>query len=403
MPHKNKNVLNRRVCILLMDSFAIGESLDAASYGDKGADTFGHIYKKTKVELPNLKRLGLFHAHLASSARNLISLENVAEPSGYYGYAVENSKGKDTPSGHWELAGVPVMFDWGYYPKTQPCFPEKLINTLIKQAKLPGILGDKHASGTDILDELGTEHIKTGKPIIYTSADSVFQIAAHEEHFGLERLYELCELARKLVDEDNIGRVIARPFKGESAGNFARSANRRDYSVLPPAPTLLDKLVENDRQVIAIGKIADIYAHQGISHEIKGDGNDDLFTKTINAMSDAPDGSLVFTNFVDFDSKYGHRRDVEGYAKALQDFDKRLPELEDSLKDGDLVIIAADHGCDPTMPGSDHTREHIPVLAFGPRIKSKFIGRRDSFSDVGQSIAEHLNIEPLLHGISFLE
>lgn len=397
-----KKKRNRRVCILLMDSFGIGESLDAANYGDKGADTFGHIYKKTKVELPNLKRLGLFHAHLASSATNLISLDNVAEPSGYYGYAVENSKGKDTPSGHWELAGVPVMFDWGYYPKTQPCFPPLMIEKLIKQAKLSGILGDKHASGTDILEELGEEHIKTGKPIIYTSADSVFQIAAHETHFGLESLYELCELARKLVDDDNIGRVIARPFKGESAGNFARTANRRDYSVLPPAPTLLDLLAKEDRQVIAIGKIADIYAHQGISQEIKGDGNDDLFTKTIDAMQTAKNGSLVFTNFVDFDSKYGHRRDVTGYAKALEEFDKRLPELENSLQDGDLIIIAADHGCDPTMPGTDHTREHIPVLAFGPNVKSKFIGRRDSFADVGQSIAEYLTIEPLLHGVSFL-
>jgi len=397
-----KNNIKRRVCILLMDSFAIGESLDAVKYGDKGADTFGHIYKKTKVELPNLKRLGLFHAHLASSAKNLISLDNVPDPSGYYGYAVENSKGKDTPSGHWELAGVPVMFDWGYYPKTQPCFPPAMIDTLIKQANLTGILGDKHASGTDILDELGEEHIKTARPIMYTSADSVFQIAAHETHFGLERLYELCELARKLVDVDNIGRVIARPFKGESSGNFARTANRRDYSVLPLSPTLLDLLVEQGRQVIAIGKIADIYAHQGISQEIKGDGNDDLFTKTIDAMQTAKNGSLVFTNFVDFDSKYGHRRDVLGYAKALEEFDKRLPELENSLQEGDLVIIAADHGCDPTMPGTDHTREHIPVLGFGPNIKSKFIGRRDSFADVGQTIAEHLEIEPLLHGVSFL-
>ena len=402
MNNIQQGMTKRRVIILLMDSFGIGASIDAKAYGDYGADTFGHIYKKAKPELPNLKELGLFHAHLASSAKPLIKLSDEDEPKGHYGYAVEKSHGKDTPSGHWEIAGVPVMFDWGYYPKTQPCFPGSLIASLVEQAKIPGVLGQKHASGTVILDELGEAHIKTKRPIVYTSADSVFQIAAHEEHFGLERLYEVCEIARSLVDVDNIGRVIARPFVGEKSGEFVRTGNRRDYATPPPDQTLLDKLLDAGREVISIGKIADIFAHQGISQKIKADGNDALFTATLDAISSAPDGSLIFTNFVDFDSKYGHRRDVEGYSQALETFDRRLPELHGQLREDDLVIIAADHGCDPTMPGSDHTREHIPVLAFGPKITSKFIGRRDSFADIGQSIAIYLGIEPLNHGIEFL-
>lgn len=392
----------RRVCILIMDSFGIGASLDADHYGDKHADTFGHIYKAFTPDLPNLKRLGLFHAHLASTAKNLISLENVPDPEGYFGYAVEKSKGKDTPSGHWEIAGVPVMTDWKYYPNTEKCFPEHIIKTLIERAKLPGVLGEKHASGTTILDELGETHIKTGKPIVYASGDSVFQIAAHESHFGLERLYAVCDIARKLMDAENIGRVIARPFVGESVGNFMRTGNRKDYAVPPPEPTLLDKLSDMGREVISIGKIADIFAHQGLTQKIKADGNDAIFTNTIETMQHAPNGSLTFSNFVDFDSLYGHRRNVEGYATALEAFDKRLPELEAVLQPGDLVIIAADHGCDPTLPGSDHTREHIPVLGFGPGAKPKFIGRRDTFADIGQSIAEYLGVSTLPHGVSFV-
>ncbi|KTD22141.1 phosphopentomutase [Legionella lansingensis] len=403
-----------RVCILLMDSLGIGASLDAHRYGDKGANTFGHIHlacedgyadkegvRKGALHIPNLTRLGLYHAAVASSGRRLIDLSQLPEPSGYYGYAVEQSLGKDTPSGHWELAGVPVQFEWGYFPHEIPCFPKKLIDELIERAKLPGVLGQKHASGTTIIDELGEEHLKTGKPIIYTSADSVFQIAAHEQAFGLLRLYEVCKIARELVNEYQIGRVIARPFIGE-IGSFSRTGNRRDYATLPPAPTLLDELKKVGREVIAIGKIADIFAHQGLTQTIKADGNMALFDATLAAMKTAPAGSLVFTNFVDFDSSYGHRRDVAGYAHALEQFDARMPELERLLNADDRVVIAADHGCDPTMPGSDHTREHIPVLVFGPGVSSQFIGRRDSFADIGQSIAEHLNIPPLLHGVSFI-
>lgn len=407
-------MMNARVCILLMDSFGIGASLDATHYGDEGSNTFGHIVQACNegrgdlpgvregvLSIPHLARLGLYHAGIASSGIRLIDLATLPEPNGYYGYAVEQSLGKDTPSGHWELAGVPVEFAWGYFPDSKHCFPEKLIKTFIEQENLPGVLGEKHASGTEIIDELGENHIKTGRPIVYTSADSVFQIAAHEEYFGLERLYSICELARKLVDDYHIGRVIARPFVG-TKGAFKRTGNRRDYSIPPSAPTLLELLSEAGRQVIAIGKIADIYAHMGPTQVVKADGNMALFDATLDAMKTAPGGSLVFTNFVDFDSSYGHRRDVAGYAHALEQFDARLPELFGQLGPNDIVVIAADHGCDPTFPGSDHTREHIPILVYGPKLASKFIGRRDTFADIGQTIAEYLSISPLKHGVSFL-
>lgn len=403
-----------RVCILLMDSLGIGESLDASQYGDEGANTFAHIFQQCEaghadkpglrrgpLHVPNLTKYGLIHATIASSGLKLLDLSSIPEPAGYYGYAVEQSLGKDTPSGHWEIAGVPVKFEWGYFPETVPCFPSELIDKLIQRAGLPGVLGQKHASGTEIIEELGNEHLKTGKPIVYTSADSVFQIAAHEQEFGLQRLLDICEIARDLVDEYNIGRVIARPFTG-LPGAFVRTANRRDYATPPPEPTLLDYLHESGREVISIGKVADIYAHQGITKTIKADGNMALFDETLNAFRTAPENSLVFTNFVDFDSSYGHRRDVAGYARALEEFDARLPELIDLLKEDDIVVIAADHGCDPTFPGSDHTREHIPVLVFGPKLDSQFIGRRETFADIGQSLAEYLGIAPLKHGVSFL-
>lgn len=400
----------KRAIILLMDSFGVGASLDAKNYGDENADTFGHIAEyclahpspkyQSPLHIPHLTRLGLAHAALASTAKKLPYVDYSQTPESAFGYAVETSFGKDTPSGHWEIAGVPVHFDWGYFPKQVPCFPEALTTALIEQGQLPGILGNRHASGTEIIEALGEEHIATGQPIVYTSADSVLQIAAHETHFGLHRLYELCELARKLVDEYHIGRVIARPFVGE-VGHFTRTANRKDLSVPPPANTLLDKLVAAGGETIAIGKTADIFAQQGISQEIKGDGNMDLFDKTLAALQTAQHNTLIFTNFVDFDSKYGHRRDVAGYAQALEAFDQRLPELEHQLGKDDIVIITADHGCDPTQPGSDHTREHVPVLVFGPSIQPQFLGRRDSFADIGQSLARFFNLDTLEHGCGF--
>ncbi len=396
-----------RACVLLMDSLGIGASHDAGEYGDEGANTFGHILSASKkpLELPHLARLGLYHAAALSAAdgvfnTDIFNISALPKPESQYGYAVEQSLGKDTPSGHWELAGVPVRFKWGYFPQTKPCFPAELIEKFIERAKIPGVLGDMHASGTDILKILGEAHQQTGQPIVYTSGDSVFQIAAHEETFGLERLYALCDIARELVDEYQIGRVIARPFIGEP-GAFKRTGNRRDYSIPPPEKTLLDYLKEAGREVIAIGKTDDIFAHSGPTQVIKADGNMALFDATLEAMKTAPSGSLVFTNFVDFDSAFGHRRDVAGYAQALEAFDARLPELEAILKADDCVLISADHGCDPTFPGSDHTREHVPVLAFGPSIQHQSIGRRESFSDIGKTLAEHLAVAADIEGTPF--
>lgn len=403
-----------RVCILVLDSLGIGASLDAAAYGDEHANTFGHIVEACRagqadqaglrsgpLRIPNLAKRGLYHAAVASSGSAVYDLSTLSQPTGLFGYAVEQSLGKDTPSGHWEIAGVPVMFPWGYFPQETPCFPEALMQALIKEGQIPGVLGQTHASGTDIIAELGAEHIRSGHPIVYTSADSVLQIAAHETHFGLDRLYALCEIARNLVDPLHIGRVIARPFVGE-ASPFKRTGNRRDYSSPPPQPTLLDKLVQAERDVLAIGKVSDIFAHQGISQSIKADGNSALFDATLATLRTAPPGSLIFSNFVDFDSSYGHRRDTIGYAHALEEFDARLPELDTVLQENDWIVITADHGCDPTLPGSDHTREHIPVLVYGPNTPSQFIGRRDTFADIGQSIAQHLGIDPLDFGNSFI-
>jgi phosphopentomutase len=347
-------------------------------------------------------RLGLGEA--ARSAGSDLPLTDVPPQaiSAIRGCAAELSNGKDTPSGHWEIAGVPVTFEWGYFPRTEPCVPEALSEALIRRCRLSGFLGNKHASGTDILAELGEAHIETGKPIVYSSADSVLQIAAHEEHFGLQRLYDLCSVARELVDDYNIGRVIARPFLGAHAGDFRRTTNRKDLATPPPEPTLLDRLVADGGRVTAVGKIADIFTHRGISRVLKGASNAELFRHTLEALEEAGDRELVFSNFVDFDTLYGHRRDLPGYAACLEAFDALLPTLEARLCPGDLAIITADHGCDPSWPGTDHTREYVPILAFGPGISPRNLGRRDSFADIGQSVAAHLGLSPLAHGKSFL-
>ncbi|MFN7096954.1 MAG: phosphopentomutase [Gammaproteobacteria bacterium] len=405
----------KRAIVLLMDSFGIGAAADASEF-DRGANTFAHIAeacaagkcdipgkRQGMLNIPNLTSLGLVNATVASSGGRIFDGVNFPQTvTSAYGYAKECSLGKDTPSGHWEIAGVPVLFEWGYFTNDAPCFPDKLIKDFIEQAKLPGILGNKHASGTVIIDELGEEHMKTGKPIVYTSADSVFQIAAHEETFGLERLYEICDIARKLVDEYNIGRVIARPFLGVP-GDFHRTGHRRDLAVSPPEPTLLDKLFALNIPVVAIGKTADIYAHSGITHEIKADGNAALFDSTLKAMDDFQETAFIFTNFVDFDMNYGHRRDISGYALALEEFDRKLPQLIAKLKPDDVVVITADHGCDPTWGGTDHTREHIPVLVFGPHVPHGYLGERQSFADIGQSLATHFGLPPLRHGVSFIK
>ncbi|MBN2753127.1 MAG: phosphopentomutase [Rhodospirillaceae bacterium] len=396
-----------RALVLVLDSFGIGAAPDAAAFGDVGADTLGHIaatcaaLPRGPLRLPFLSALGLGAAACAVTGQVPPGLDGAGPFRGVHGAAREVSKGKDTPSGHWEMMGVPVRFDWGYFPETIPCFPDVLIAALMRRAGLPGVLGNCHASGTEIVARLGQEHVATGKPIVYTSADSVFQIAAHEESFGLQRLYDVCAIARELVDSYKIGRVIARPFVGRE-GTFTRTASRKDYAVPPPALTILDRLKERGHEVIAIGKIGDIFAHSGMTQEIKAVGDMALFDATLTALEAAPSGALIFANFVDFDTLYGHRRDVAGYAAALEAFDARLPELEARLRCEDIVILSADHGCDPTWRGTDHTREWVPVLAFGPGMMARDIGLRESFADIAQTIARHFGMEPLDEGRAFL-
>jgi len=403
-----------RAFIILLDSFGIGASADAKRYGDEGADTLRHIaeycsagkadiagVRKGALHLPNLSRLGLNEAAKVSQGSYIPGWTTPVGQHALFGCAKELSLGKDTPSGHWEIAGLPVLFDWGYFPPDYPSFPDDLVNEFIQAANVPGILGNKHASGTEIIKEFGLAHQQSGMPICYTSGDSVFQIAAHEETFGLQRLYDICCIARKLVDPLGVGRVIARPFKGVP-GQYVRTGNRRDYSIPPPGPTLLDAILAAGGEVVSVGKVADIYAHQGISKKIKADGNDALFEGFLAETAIAQPNTLVFVNLVDFDMLYGHRRDVAGYAHALEKFDASLPRFEALMQPGDIAVITADHGCDPTRAGSDHTREHIPVLAFGPDVVGANIGLRSSFADIGQSLAQHLNLAPLQNGQSFL-
>ncbi|TKF20607.1 phosphopentomutase [Vibrio genomosp. F6] len=405
----------KRAFILVLDSFGIGEAPDAEKFGDVGSDTLGHIAahcaqgkadnadRKGPLKLPNLSKLGLAMAHKEATGEFAPGLDANAEIIGAYGHAAELSSGKDTPSGHWEIAGVPVLFDWGYFTDKENSFPKELTDSILKRANLPGFLGNCHSSGTEILDNLGEEHMKTGLPIFYTSADSVFQIACHEETFGLQNLLDLCQIAREELADYNIGRVIARPFIGAGKGQFERTGNRRDLSVEPPAATVLQKLVdEKGGQVHSIGKISDIYAGCGISKKTKATGIPALFEATKEAITAAEDNTIVFTNFVDFDSAYGHRRDVAGYAAALEYFDNRLPEILEMMGEDDIVILTADHGCDPTWPGTDHTREFIPVLAYGPKLPAGSLGHRSTFADIGQSLAEYFGTSDMDYGKSFL-
>ncbi|ABC29841.1 phosphopentomutase [Hahella chejuensis KCTC 2396] len=408
-----------RAILIVLDSFGIGATADAQRFGDAGANTLLHIAEACAagacdsqgrtgpLRLPNLNRLGLGRAGEASCGAAAPGLEQAPEIIGTYGFAEELSSGKDTPSGHWEIAGVPVLFDWGYFTDKQQSFPPELLDAIIKEARLPGVLGNVHASGTQIIKDLGMEHRATGKPIFYTSADSVVQIACHEETFGLQRLYELCQITRKHIDPYNIARVIARPFVGASPEGFRRTGARRDFATPPHKPTLLDKLNNHGKQVIAIGKISDIYAGKGVSRSVKADGLGALVEATLTVMNEtdeaaAKQDTLIFTNLVDFDMLYGHRRDVTGYAKALEDFDAMLPDLLGAMMDDDLLILTADHGCDPTWPGSDHTREHIPILMYGKRAPHGFIGARKTFADIGQTLAEYFQLDRLDFGESFL-
>ncbi len=396
-----------RTLLIVLDSVGIGGAPDADRYGDAGADTLGHIaeacargggdragLRAGPLRLPHLAALGLGLAAQGATGRVPPGLAIAGPPLGAYGHAEETAAGKDTPSGHWEMAGVPVREAWGHFPDTVPAFPAALVADLIARGDLPGILGDSHAAGIAIIERLGAEHVRTGRPICYTSADSVFQIAAHEERFGLERLYALCRIARDLCDPYRIGRVIARPFTGSAEDGFRRTANRKDYAVEPPGETLLDRLGKEGRSVVSVGKIGDIFAHRATGREIKAAGNAACLDAALAAFRELPEGGLVFLNLVDFDTEYGHRRDVPGYAAELEAFDARLPEIRAALGPGDLCVITADHGNDPTWHGTEHTREQVPILAFGPGIAPVALGRRASFADIGASVARHLRLAP---------
>jgi phosphopentomutase len=382
-----------RICLIVLDSAGIGEMPDAAEWGDAGADTFGNILKTKRVELPNLQKLGL------GNIRPLDGVPAIDEPIGSYGKCALKSNGKDTTTGHWEMAGIVLKKAFPTYPNG---FPAEVIDRFVAEAKLPGILGNVPASGTEIIKELGEEHVRTGKPIVYTSADSVFQIAAHEEVIPIDRQYEICEIARRILDgEHKVGRVIARPFLGHKAGDFKRTENRHDYAVAPPAENLLPLLKENGLNVVCIGKIASIYDSVGVTEDLTAKNNDQAIDQTVNALN-AKSRGLIFSNLVDFDMLFGHRRDPVGYADALAHFDSRLPEIFGAMRDGDLLIVTADHGNDPTFRGTDHTREYAPLLVYGKSARPGVdLETRESLADIGQTIAENFGLK-LGNGTSFL-
>ena len=380
----------KRIFLIVLDSVGAGALPDAAAYGDAGANTLGHIIEKAHPHLPNMEAMGL----------GLIPGVGGPKPvngAGVYGRAAEVSAGKDTTTGHWEIAGLRLDSPFPTYPNG---FPPEVMNAF-EAAIGTKTLGNYPASGTAILDELGEEHMRTGYPIVYTSADSVFQIAAHEDVIPLEELYKMCETARAMLTGDNlVGRVIARPFIG-SNGKYTRTENRRDFALQPVGETILDALCGKGMDVVGIGKIEDIFAHRGITTVDHTKNNHDGIESTLRFLKEGR-GDFIFTNLVDFDMLYGHRNDVEGYAAALEYFDSRLPELFEAMKDGDFVIITADHGCDPCFPGTDHTREYIPILAFGKDIQPVSVGTRNSFADIGATVYRYLTDEKFGAGESFL-
>jgi phosphopentomutase len=380
-----------RVIWIVLDSVGIGEMPDAAKYGDAGSDTLGNIARRRQLHLPNLCRLGL------ANIKPLTGLAPDPAPIGAYGKCALASPGKDTTTGHWEMAGILLekpfpLFPHGFPPEVMEPFETRIGRHAI---------GNKAASGTEIIKELGDEHMRTGSPIVYTSADSVFQVAAHEEVIPLFELYKICETARDILRGPyEVGRVIARPFEG-SPGNYRRTTNRHDYAVPPPQGMLLDRLAAAQVNVFAIGKIFDVFLGRGIREYEKTKSNADGMAKTLAAMETAPDG-LIFVNLVDFDQLYGHRNDVEGYARALEEVDAWLPAFEASLGDGDLAILTADHGCDPTTPSTDHSREYVPLLVCGKRVRACVnLGVRETLSDIGQTVARNFGTE-IGRGSSFL-
>lgn len=386
-------MINRAI-IIVLDSFGVGELPDANLYSDEGSNTLKGIYKNTSLNIPNLKKLGLYNID------DIGIEEKETDVIGVYGKAIEKSKGKNSPVGHWEIAGYVTEKPFTTYPNA---FPEKLIQRFIKEAGIKGILCNKKGSGTDFLKEYGEEHLKTGYPIIYTSADSVFQIAAHENIIPVEELYRICMVAREILNEPqyNVGTVIARPFIGTHASDFVRTYNRKDFEFKDFGRTMLDVIKENSKDVVSIGKISDLFSMRGITKSIHTNGNLDGIHKIIEEIKQNTNG-LIFANLVDFDMLYGHRNNVEGYAKALEEFDSFIPEILQNLKDDDILIITADHGCDPSTPSTDHSREYIPILVYGRQIKENInLKIRDTYADISATILDLFNLEKLKYGTSF--
>jgi phosphopentomutase len=376
----------QRILCLVADGLGVGEAPDAGAYGDRGSNTLGHIATSVGgLRLPNLERLGL------GNLGNFAGVKPNAKPLAVVGKMAEKSHGKDTTTGHWEIAGLVTDKAFALFPQG---FPEKLVQAFIREAGLPGVLGNRAASGTVIIEELGEEHLRTGKPILYTSGDSVFQIAAHESKFGLDRLYQICQIARRLTEPYQIGRVIARPFVGHRGQDFRRTENRRDYA-LSPERNALDVLQARGVEVCSVGKIEDIFDHRGITAGNHTGNNADSLEASLDFLKKKRgQAAFIFTNLVDFDMLYGHRRDPQGYARALQQLDAFLPRLLDELTDKDCLILTADHGCDPTFHGTDHTREYVPLIAYSQALPGADVGVRGSFADVAAAVLEAYEISP---------
>ncbi|CAL4323794.1 phosphopentomutase [Buchnera aphidicola] len=407
----------KRVFVLVLDSLGIGYSKDSVKFGDYGSNTLGHIieccYKNFAnsygrngvLKIPNLVKLGIINALKKSSKNKIFGFNKESKIIGSYAYSKEISTSKDTSSGHWEMMGSPVLFKWTYFKSLKNSFPLDLLNKIQKKFLINGFLGNCHASGTDIINIYGKEHIKYNYPIIYTSSDSVFQIACHEKSFGLERLYDLCLLVRKILNKSKykVTRVIARPFLNDQKNQFYRTRNRKDFSISPNEETVLEKLVKEKKgEVISIGKISDIFNNKGITKQVNVYELEKIFEALYKELKNYSEyrkkNIIVFANFVDFDSYWGHRRDVSGYAKELELFDIKIPKFLSLMKKNDLLIITSDHGCDPTWKGTDHTREHVPILIYKKNLIPKYLGYRKTFSDISQTISNYLGLSKMKFG-----
>ncbi|HET9678695.1 MAG TPA: phosphopentomutase [Buchnera sp. (in: enterobacteria)] len=407
----------KRVFLIILDSFGIGSCGDSYKFGDYGANTFGNIAKMCFLEhanhggrsgvlsIPNLMSLGIGEIFKKITGNYPFGILKTNVIKGCYAYSSSVSKGKDTFSGHWEIVGVPIFKEWCYFDQIKNSFSELLLNEIITSSNLSGFLGNCHASGTEIIKKLGVEHLLTKKPIFYTSSDSVFQVSCHEQEYGLDNLYNLCKKIRFILDKNkiNIARVIARPFIGTNPINFKRTEKRKDFSITINKKTVLEKLIlEKGGSVYAIGKISDIFSGVGITNSTTTKNLSESFRETIRSIKSCKKNSIVIANFIDFDSLWGHRRDVSGYAKGLEYFDYNLPRILNILKKNDLLIITADHGCDPTWKGTDHTREYIPILFYKQNIGNKFLGHRKTFSDISQTISKYFGISKMNYGTSIL-